>query len=221
MTLGNTDGIIVILKTVEIAVIFEGISHLYDERVVLKNIQHAFVGGCLAVIGPNGSGKSTLLKIASGLLTPTSGSCIVRVDGVDVDKSRLRTHVGYSSPDARLWPEMSVYENLEFLLRLRSGGGGKSQVRDVISILGLEERAEDAVGTLSSGLKQRANIAAALVHNPPVLILDEPGTNLDEAGRAMVNAIIKQHKGCVIIATNSPEEAALADDVIELTGGCG
>jgi heme exporter protein A len=194
------------------------LSHEFEDRVVFSGLSFEFSGRSLAVTGPNGSGKTTLLRILAGLLTPTSGRADVMLDGKVMSRADIRRAVGLAAPDARLYPELTPRENLVFLARARGLANAECRIAGALREVGLESRADDPVGGLSSGLRQRAGLAAAILHNPCVLLLDEPSTNLDESGVEMLHSIIHRRAGTgtVILATNDPTEADLAAERIEL-----
>lgn len=189
-----------------------GLTHEFEDREVFSSLDFAYDGSCLAVTGPNGSGKSTLLRILAGLLIPTSGTAFVALGGVPVPREHARDLIGLAAPDVRLYSELSPRENLRFLLKARGRSIAEDRVVRALERVGLAHRADDPVRELSSGLRQRAALAAALVHEPMVLLLDEPSSNLDETGTAMVREVIEEQArdGMVVIATNDPSEAALA-----------
>ena len=194
------------------------LTHEFDGRVVFNSLDFAYDGACLAITGPNGSGKSTLLRIIAGLLHPTAGEAKLVIDGCEVERERVREFVGLAAPDVRLYTELSARENLLFVLRARGLSNLKTLASDALEAVGLTERCDDKIGELSSGLRQRAALAVAIAHNPPILLLDEPSSNLDEPGRRMLQGVIKSQsaRGLVIIATNDPDEALLASDRLQL-----
>lgn len=195
-----------------------GLTHEFDEREVFRSIDFEFEGGCLAVSGPNGSGKSTLLRILAGLLTPACGEAAFSVDGAYVPREALRSMVGLAAPDVCLYPDLTPRENLAFLLRTRSAGALAGRVDEALAEVGLSHRADDLAGELSSGLRRRACLAAALVHEPLILLLDEPSSNLDDEGVAMLRLVVERQaqRGMVVLATNDPAEAMLAAARLEL-----
>ena len=179
--------------------------------------------GCVAVLGPNGAGKSTLLRIIAGLLRPTSGTLELRIDGRAVPPSERRRVVGYASPELSFYDEFTVGENLDFVAEARGMADRAGRVRAALDRVGLLERIDDRVAALSSGMKQRLRLAFALLHEPPLLLLDEPGSHLDDVGRAVTEAIVDGHRraGLVLLATNDERERKLADSRVELRGGLG
>lgn len=198
-----------------------GLAHIYEERLVFRALNFEFDGSCMSIVGSNGSGKSTLTRIIAGLLTPVSGKVEISIDGFPVCRDALRDDVGMVAPDVRLYGELTTRENLEFLAKARPDRIGCGRIRETLDLVGLTDRGDDLVRELSSGLRQRACFAAALLHRPSLLLLDEPSTNLDEAGVDMVHRVIalQQERGMVIIATNDQAEAALGQAKLSLGGG--
>ncbi len=121
-----------------------------------------------------------------------------------------RAHrVGLVTPDLALYPQLSARETLDFLVRVRGLALDASGVMAVLARVGLGERADDRVATFSTGMRQRLRIATALLHDPPLLLLDEPGATLDASGRDVVASLVADPARAVVLATNDPEEAAL------------
>ncbi|MCR4427170.1 MAG: ABC transporter ATP-binding protein [Firmicutes bacterium] len=198
---------------------FESVSKSFGERRVLREVSASIrTGQILAVAGPNGSGKSTLLRIAAGLLHPSSGRVRLIRGGTDASSSARRALIGMVSPDLTLYDELSALENLRFFARVRQIDDSTQRLLALLDLVGLAGRHHDLTGSYSSGMKQRLRYAFALLHNPPVLLLDEPTANLDEAGAALVRRLIDERKqpSCVVLASNEPEEVALGDVVVRL-----
>lgn len=196
------------------------LTHEFDGREVFRDLGFAYIGPCLAVVGPNGSGKSTLLRILAGLLAPTSGNADLMLGDAPVPKTSLRTVVGLVAPDLKLYAELTARENLRFLLRARRAKAVEAAASAALEEVGLADRADDPIRELSSGLRQRAALAAAIAHDPRVLLLDEPSSNLDESGLDMLRDLVgrRAETGMVVIATNDPKEAAMATECLDLGG---
>jgi heme exporter protein A len=203
-----------------VGVRISSLTHEFEGREVFGTLDFAYDGACLSVTGPNGSGKSTLLRLLAGLLTPTSGDARLVLDGNELPRESLRQSVGLAAPDLKLYSELSARENLHFILRARRLNDIEGRTSSALREVGLADRADDPVQELSSGLRQRAALAAAIAHDPKVLLLDEPSSNLDELGIATVRALIEKRRqtGLVIIATNDADEAALGEGRLELGG---
>ncbi len=172
----------------------------------------------LVVLGHNGAGKSTLLRIISGLVPATSGRVEVVLGGRVLSASERRMRMGLVSPDLELYAELTALENLEFFAGVRGIPFSREAAGELLESVGLKGRGRDYVGTYSSGMKQRLKFAYALLHDPYFLVLDEPTSNLDEQGIAMVDGVIRRQreKGIVILATNEPREVSYADQTVSL-----
>lgn len=173
-------------------------------------------GAPLAVVGANGSGKSTLLLLFAGLLAPTGGAVRLEVGDEPVDPREVPRTVGYVAPALDLYEALSARETLAFLARARSLPDGSDRAVAVLGRVGLGGRMDDPVAAFSTGMRQRLRIATALLHDPPVLLLDEPGATLDAAGRDLTASLVADPSRVVVLATNDPVEAALCPLRMEL-----
>ena len=175
-------------------------------------------GQGLVVTGPNGSGKTTLLRILSGLLRPTKGDVRLNVDGKVISPEDRLKHIGFITPELALYEELTALENLEFFAHVRRLKRTKADHLALLERVGLKERGRDLVGTFSSGMKQRLKLAFAIQHEPAFLFLDEPGSSLDEDGRAIVKGIISEQKahGALVVATNDERELAYGEKRLAL-----
>lgn len=173
-------------------------------------------GRPLAVVGSNGSGKSTFLRVLAGVLTPTAGTVELHVRGQALSDDQRVHAVGLVSPDLSLYPPLTARETLAFLGRVR-GLTPEAPIDASLDRVGLLARADDFVSTFSTGMRQRLRIATAILHDPPVLLLDEPGATLDEGGRDLVAALVADPLRVVVVATNDPDEAALCVDRFSLS----
>jgi ABC-2 type transport system ATP-binding protein len=182
-------------------------------------------GELVAVLGPNGAGKTTTVSIISGLVTPERGD--VRIDGRplrgDTDPGKRR--IGLVPQDLALYDELSARENLQFFGALfgLAGRAADTAMASVLALVGLAERARDRVGTFSGGMKRRLNLAAGLLHDPDILLLDEPTVGVDPQSR---NAIfdnletLKARGKALVYTTHYMEEAErLADRVVIIDRG--
>jgi heme exporter protein A len=198
------------------------LTHRYGRRATgVCELEFEFTApGAVAVTGPNGSGKSTLLRILAGLLRPSAGATTVSVAGHDHAPARRRDVLGLAAPELSFYEEFSAAENLEFAAEARGMGSPSRAAGAALERVGLEGRSRDRVAVYSSGMKQRLRLAFALLHEPPILLLDEPGSHLDEAGREAVRDVVARHaaRGLVLLATNDPEEIQLAARCLELRG---
>ncbi|MFL5274427.1 MAG: ABC transporter ATP-binding protein/permease [Anaeromyxobacteraceae bacterium] len=198
----------------------------YRDREVLSGVSFDVAPGeILGVLGPNGAGKSTLFAILTGLLRPSAGA--LHLDGApltgDGRALRARTGVVFQSPslDAKLTAEENlVYGALLFGLSRRDAG---ARAQRLLAAAGLADRARDAAGKLSGGLRRRLELARALVHGPSILLMDEPTSGLDAAAFAQtwdtVAALRRDEGLTVVVATHRPDEAERCDRLAVLSGG--
>lgn len=199
-----------------------GLEHRYGARRALEPLSFALAAPAIvAVTGPNGSGKSTLLRIVAGLLRPSAGELRVVIDGAERSRDARRDGVGFASPELAFYEELSALENLTFVAEARGLGSPGRVALEALARCGLGPRARDRVQALSSGLKQRLRLAFATLAAPSLLLLDEPGTHLDDDGQALVARLIADagRTGLVILATNDEREWRLAGQRIELRPG--
>jgi heme exporter protein A len=204
-----------------VAVTARALAHRYAPGRGLDAVDFAIASpGVVAVTGANGAGKSTLLRILAGLLRPSAGEVTVTLESRVRAAAERRGRVGYASPDLHFYEEFTALENLVFAAEAHGLPAARIVAAAALERVALAARAEDRVAALSSGLRQRLRLAFALLHRPSLLLLDEPGSHLDDAGRALVEHIVREESraGLVVIATNDEREWRLADQRIELRG---
>ncbi|MDQ2771925.1 MAG: gliding motility-associated ABC transporter ATP-binding subunit GldA [Bacteroidota bacterium] len=203
----------------------EHLTKTYGTQNAVDNI--SFVAGkgeIVGFLGPNGAGKSTTMKIATGYLPPTAGT--VRVAGYDVltDSLAVRRHVGYLPEHNPLYLDMYVHEYLEFIGSVHGlrGSGLRSRVAELVRRVGLSREQNKQIGALSKGYRQRVGLAQALIHDPDVLILDEPTTGLDPNQILEIRQLIREvgEDKTVIFSTHIlPEVTALCSRVLIISRG--
>lgn len=179
-------------------------------------------GEITGFLGPNGAGKSTMMKIITCYIPPTEGS--VNVCGYDINENSLevRQNVGYLPEHNPLYLDMFVKEYLEFIGRLHQLKNIKERVKEMIDLTGLQVEQNKKIGALSKGYRQRVGIAQALIHDPKVLILDEPTTGLDPNQLAEIRNLIKKigKQKTVMLSTHIMQEVeAICDKVIIINKG--
>jgi len=200
----------------------DNVAKRYGRSWVFRDLSFSVESGeSVAVTGRNGSGKSTLLKMLGGLLRPTSGSVTLSLDAKPLELDEHILNIGYSAPDLSFYKRMSAEENLELITRLRGGRPDRKAVQRILDQVGLGGRGADLVGGFSSGMVQRMRIASSILHAPRVLLLDEPFSNLDSEGSAIVRQVIRSqidsHR-ILILATNSSDEASLCNRAVAIPG---
>ena len=202
------------------AIELDGLTRRYGERVALEDVTLAVpAGATLVVFGPNGAGKSTLLRVLATLLRPHAGA--VRVLGRELpeDGWAVRGRIGLLTHEPLLYRDLSGRENLRFHARLH--GVGSNRVEELIDRVGLKLRADDRVNTYSRGMVQRLAVCRAVLHDPAVLLLDEPRANLDPAAADLVEPLIGASSGRTRVVTSHDPAGGLveADLALGLRGG--
>ncbi|HYW34059.1 MAG TPA: ATP-binding cassette domain-containing protein [Balneolaceae bacterium] len=192
------------------------LSKHFGTKSVFNDISLKHTEGVLGIAGSNGSGKSTLLRCLAGLDRPTSGTVEWFQDNEPIDKESLKKNIGYAAPYINLYRELSCAENLNFLLELRGAKGQLAAAHEALKKTGIGDLSDQLFVNLSTGQQQRLRLAAALVPNPDILFLDEPGSNLDKKGRELIEELVndfRETKNLVFIASNIPAELALCDRI--------
>jgi len=186
---------------------------------------HAATGETVGLLGPNGAGKTTTVSIIAGLLRPDSGEVLIEGRPLHSDTDPLKQKIGLVPQDLALYDELSAHDNLAFFGALYNldGARAKRAMAEAFELVGLADRAGDKVGTFSGGMKRRLNLAAALLHDPQILLLDEPTVGVDPQSR---NAIfenletLKQRRKTILYTTHYMEEAErLCDRLIIIDHG--
>ena len=167
----------------------EGLTRRYGEREALSGVSLSLEAGqTLVVFGPNGAGKTTLLRVLASLLRPHAGEVDVLGRSLPDEAWAVRGRVGLLGHEPLLYRELSARENLRFHARLH--GVGEERVEELLAAVRMRERAKEPLRTLSRGMVQRVAIARAVLHDPELLLLDEPRANLDPAASELVEPLI-------------------------------
>jgi heme ABC exporter ATP-binding subunit CcmA len=180
-------------------VVANGLTHRFGDEVALDGVDLVLdTDEHMAVLGDNGAGKTTLLRILATALRPTSGR--LEIAGIDAfrERRRLRHHIGFVGHNPGLYPALSAAENLEFFCALQDVS--RSRVGDVLDELGLSKVAHRRAGLLSRGMQQRLAIARAILHEPRLLVFDEPDASLDADAAELLGQVMKGKTA--IIATH-------------------
>ena len=208
----------------ELAIEVTGLTKSYGRTQVLRGLDlKVRWGEVIAILGPNGSGKTTLIKALATLTRPDEGT--IRIANLSTSRSgeRIRRVIGVVTHDSLLYPDLTGYENLSFYARMFRLDSIDERVRTVTEKLGMTSRLDQKVGTLSHGIQKRLSLARALIHQPAILLLDEPETGLDQEALTLLDAVISDRETpmrTVLMTTHNLERGlALADRVAILSGG--
>jgi heme exporter protein A len=196
------------------AIELDGLERRYGERVALTGVDVRLEEGqTLAVLGGNGAGKTTLLRVLAGLLRPHAGRALVLGAELPQERWKLPGRVGYLGHEPLLYRELSGRENLGYHARLHAVA--PSRVDAVLAAVGMERRAGDPVGELSRGMVQRLAVARAVLHEPELLLLDEPRASLDPAAAERLEPLIGRSSGRTRVLVSHDVGGALAEaDVV-------
>lgn len=202
---------------------FENIEKRYGGLAALRRIRLEIAAGESVVLaGRNGSGKTTLLRIAAGLVQPSAGELSFPTSGA-TNSAAQKPAPGFVAHATMVYDELTAEENLTLFARLQQTSGAATRVEKLLHEVGLFERRASLVRTFSRGMRQRVAIARALLHEPAILLLDEPGTGLDPQGVAWLASTLRhlQNAGCTILMSlhGESEISALATRAVRLDAG--
>jgi len=198
----------------------EGLARHYGEREALRGVSLSLgAGETLVVFGPNGAGKSTLLRVLATLLRPHAGSVRVLGSSLPGDAWSVRGRIGLLGHEPLLYRELTARENLRFHARLH--GVPDARVELLLSAVAMSARADEPLRALSRGMVQRVAVARAVLHEPELLLLDEPNANLDPVAVELMEPLIGAASGCTrVICSHDPSGGlAEADLVLGLRAG--
>jgi ABC-2 type transport system ATP-binding protein len=204
----------------------KGLCKSYGKLIAVSGVSfHADHGETIGLLGPNGAGKTTTVSIIAGLLSADSGAVLIEGKKVKSDTDPVKLKIGLVPQDMALYDQLTARDNLTFFAALYSirGGSAKRAIDDALNLVALSDRANDKVKTFSGGMKRRLNLAAALLHDPQILLLDEPTVGVDPQSR---NAIfdnletLKKRGKTLIYTTHYMEEAErLCDRIVIIDHG--
>jgi len=196
------------------------VSKTFGPEVVFRDLSHVFESGSRsAILGPNGSGKSTLLQVVAGALMPTSGKVVHELNGAVIEEESVYRHISIAAPYLGLYEDLSLREAIAMHLRfkpLRTGIG----VDELARIAYLEKNLEKPVRNFSSGMKQRLKLALAILSDTPLLLLDEPASNLDAQGIAWFRELLTEHlddRTLLVASNRQVEETFACKNALDLT----
>lgn len=201
-----------------------GLVKQYGLNPVLRGVNlNVAEGEFVTLVGPNGAGKSTLMGIVATLLRPTAGEVCVGGWQLPEQADRVRSHIGLVSHHSLLYRDMTAAENLSFFARLYRLPDAEARVATALRKVGLFARQRDPVGTFSRGMIQRLTIARATLHEPDVLLLDEPYTGLDQEATGLLDALLREESArgrtILMITHDLAHGLGLADRLAILHGG--
>jgi heme exporter protein A len=190
-------------------------------KTVLRGVDfNVQPGEFVALLGPNGAGKTTFLRILASLSRPSIGQVIVANHKLPDEAAKVRAKLGVVSHLPLLYPELTAEENLRFYARMYGIDGQEARITEVLQMVGLEHRRRDLVSTFSRGMQQRLAIGRAVVHDPEVMLFDEPYTGLDQDASEMLDDVLRSvaAKGRTVVMTSHDlaraEELATRFDIL-------
>jgi ABC-2 type transport system ATP-binding protein len=201
----------------------ENLEKHFGDFIALHGISFsAEEGNILGFLGPNGAGKTTTMRILTGYMPPTRGTA--RVAGYDVfeESLQVRQQIGYLPEVIQLYPEMTVRGYIEFVAELRQLPNRRKRAMEALELVGMADRAKSVIRTISKGMRQRVGLAQALVHDPAVLILDEPTIGLDPSQVAELREVIRRlgERHTIMFSTHILSEAEqVCDRVVIINRG--
>jgi heme ABC exporter ATP-binding subunit CcmA len=206
------------------AIQVEALSKTFALRPVLRGLTFAVPSGArVALLGPNGAGKTTLLRILATLAKPSAGEAFVAGFDVRHDADEVRRRVGYVGHQPHLYEDLTARENLEFFGRMYGVPGGRARGDELLERFGLGAKAGERVRSLSRGQVQRLALARGILHEPALLLLDEPDTGLDEDALALLATIVGERAAAGVTTLLTTHQIArgltLADTALVLVGG--
>ena len=210
-------------KSIRMSIVVDCISKIYGQQVAVDQVSFkAEKGQILGFLGPNGAGKSTTMKILTCFIPPTSGSASVLGFDVAEHPMEVRRNIGYLPEHNPLYVDMYVKEALSFISEIHGIGQQKKRIAEVIDLTGLGDEQHKKIGALSKGYRQRVGLAQAIIHDPEVLILDEPTTGLDPNQIIGIRQLIRDlgKTKTVVFSTHIMQEVeAICNQVVIINKG--
>ncbi len=198
---------------------FQNVTKTFGRRLIFKDINREFTSGNVyGFSGRNGSGKSTLIKIAAGVISPTKGKIIHLNNEKEIIPEKLHNFIGFVSPYLVLYDEFTAEENLYHFAKIRGIKYNSERSEFLLNEFELFQRRNDYLKGYSSGMKQRMKFIFALLHDPKLLFLDEPTSNLDTIGKDKVYEIIENEgkSKLVIVASNEKSDLNLCSEILDI-----
>ena len=207
----------------EMAIDVKGLTKRFGSKVAVDHVDIAVPRGQVwGFLGPNGSGKTTTIRMLCGLLTADEGEGVCLGLNFRTQAEAIKRQVGYMTQKFSFWEDLSIRENLEFVARLYGVADARARVEQSLQRLGLEKRQDQLAGQLSGGWKQRMALAACLLHDPQLLLLDEPTAGVDPKARRdfweQIHALSDQGL-TVLVSTHYMDEAERCDRIVYILNG--
>jgi ABC-2 type transport system ATP-binding protein len=203
-----------------------GLTKSYGKLTAVSGVSFQVnAGETIGLLGPNGAGKTTTVSVIAGLLSPDSGEVLIEGKRVKSDTDPVKLNIGLVPQDMALYDQLSARDNLTFFAALYSLAGTKARhaIAEALDLVGLSDRADDKVKEFSGGMKRRLNLAAALLHDPQILLLDEPTVGVDPQSRNAIFdnlEVLKKRGKTLIYTTHYMEEAErLCDRIVIIDHG--
>ncbi len=196
----------------------EHISKRFQRHWIFRDVNYTFSSpNSVALLGPNGSGKSTLLRIIAGIQAPSMGKLSFTSNEKSLPATEIFSYVSFCAPGMELVEELTLREFFDFHFSFKPTLPYLT-ADDIIKLIGLKDAADKSIGDYSSGMKQRVKLAQAIFTNTPVLLLDEPCTNLDQHGVEQYGTWIEQYgtDRLVVVASNDPREYFFCTEQLEI-----
>jgi heme exporter protein A len=205
------------------AIELAGVWREFGDRPVLRDVTLVLARGrTLAVLGPNGAGKTTLLRLVATLLRPSAGEVAVLGCSLPRQAHRVRGRVGYLGHEPLLYRDLTAVENLRFQARLHGlPDQGGERIGELLDLVGMSRRRDELVRNLSAGMVQRLAACRTVLHDPELLLLDEPRSHLDPEAATVVEALIGPRPGRSRVIVTHDVESALAESDVALALGAG
>jgi len=205
----------------EIIIQAENLTKRYGDLTAVNNLSlEIFSGEVFGLLGPNGAGKTTSINMIVGLLKPDGGHVTIHGERVENDPSSVHSRVGVCPQESVLWNKLTCLEQLQFIGEMygMKGQDARRRGKELLDILELSDKENKRAGTLSGGMRRRLNLAMSLVHDPEILVLDEPEAGLDPQGRVLVREYIMSlaREKTIILTTHNMDEADRVSDRVAI-----
>ncbi len=206
------------------AIEVRGLTKSFGNYLALRGVDLQVESGeSIVIFGPNGAGKTTLIKILATIMNPSSGGILVDGMCTKDNTEKIRRRIGVITHQTFLYSNLTAFENLEFYCRLYDVPHPRERIEEVAATVVITSRLHDRVGTLSRGMQQRLSIARALLHQPSILLLDEPETGLDQQAVTILREAVQIGEGCrrtIVLTTHNLERGLeLSDRLLIMAKG--